>query len=370
MNPFDVDAVVVGAGAVGLGCTYALVRKGRSVIVLEKARAIGQGVSSRSSEVIHAGLYYPTGTLRATLCVKGRRMLYAFLQSHGVAHERCGKLVVATSPEEVPLVNAVERQAGINGVEGVSRLSGADARELEPELQCVEALLSLETGILDSHGYMLALQGEIEDAGSSVALGAPFEAARPLEGGGFQVRAGGAEAANLTCRTLIIASGLSAQACAAEVEGFPKARIPKLYYGKGSYFSLSGRAPFARLVYPPPIPGALGLHYKRDLAGRAHFGPDLEWVEEEDYAVDPGRAALFYHKVRRFWPGLADGALSPDYAGVRPKLHGKGEPQPDFDVVGPNSHGLEGLVALFGMESPGLTASLAIGEHVAGLASG
>jgi len=365
MTAFDFDAVVVGAGAVGLACGYALARRGGAVLVLEREPHIGSGVSSRNSEVIHAGLYYPTASLKARLCVQGRRALYPFLEAHGVAYDRCGKLVVATEPDEVPRLDAIALQAETNGVEGVRRLSGAAARELEPELQAVEALLSPDSGVFDSHGYMLALQGEIEDRGGSVVTGAPFERAEPLPGGGFDVQVGGADPTRLSTRQLVIAAGLGAQACASAVEGFPPERIPALHFGKGSYYSLSGPAPFRRLIYPPPIPGALGVHYRRDLGGRACLGPDLQFVETEDYAVDPARADGFYAYVRRFWPGLPDGALSPDYAGIRPKLHGPGEVQPDFDIVDGASYGLPDLVSLFGIESPGLTASLAIGAHVA-----
>ncbi|MBS0295797.1 MAG: NAD(P)/FAD-dependent oxidoreductase [Proteobacteria bacterium] len=365
MIPFDLDAVVVGAGAVGLACGRSFARRGLSVVVVEAEKAIGQGVSSRNSEVIHAGLYYPTGSLKARMCVEGRRRLYDFLELHKVAYERCGKLVVATSPDQIEAVEKVARQAEINGVEDVSWLSADQAHKLEPEVRCVAALLSGQTGIFDSHGYMLALQGEIEDASGAVALATPFEGATPLPGGGFEIRTGGAEPATLTCRYLVIAAALHAQACAATIEGFPAERIPKLYLGKGSYFVLAGKAPLHHLVYPPPIPGALGLHYKRDMAGRAHFGPDLEWVDHEDYSVDTRRADYFYDYVRRFWPGLKDGALSADYAGIRPKIHAEGEPQPDFDFAGPEAHGLDGLMALFGIESPGLTSSLAIGEEVA-----
>jgi L-2-hydroxyglutarate oxidase LhgO len=227
------------------------------------------------------------------------------------------------------------------------------------------ALLSLETGIFEAHGYMLALEGEIEDAGGAIARASPFAGATPLEGGGFEVRAGGAEPSTLRTRELVIAAGLGAQTCAGLIEGFPAPLIPRPHYGKGSYFALAGKPPFRMLVYPPPIHGALGLHYKRDLGGRAHFGPDLEWVERENYEVDPSRAGYFYDRVRSFWPGLKDGALSPDFAGIRPKLHGPDEPQPDFDICDASVHGLDGLVALFGIESPGLTSSLAIGEEVA-----
>jgi L-2-hydroxyglutarate oxidase LhgO len=370
MAEFDFDAVVVGAGAVGLACGYALARRGLSVAVLEKETAIGQGVSSRNSEVIHGGLYYPTGSLKARLCVAGRRALYAFLETHKVAFDRCGKLVVATTAAELDTLEAIRAQATTNGVEGVRRLTRAEALALEPELACHGALISPESGVFDSHGYMLALQGEIEAAGGAVVVGAPFEAARPLGEGGLRLRVGGAEPAELSCRYLVTAPGLSAQGVAAHVEGFPAKAIPPAHFGKGMYFRLAGKAPFARLIYPPPIPGALGTHYRRDLGGQGVFGPDLHYVEQPDYAVDPSAASEFYRYIRKFWPGLPEGALSPDYAGVRPKIHGPDEPQPDFRIDGPKVHGIAGLVALFGIESPGLTSSLAIGEEVAGRLGG
>jgi L-2-hydroxyglutarate oxidase LhgO len=362
---FDIDAVVVGAGAVGLACGRALAARGLSVLVLERERTIGSGVSSRNSEVIHGGLYYPTGSLKARLCVAGRRLLYPYLDAHGVAYDRCGKLVVATEDAELAALDRIEAQARANGVEGIERLSAEAAHALEPAARCVGALWSPESGVFDSHGYMLALQGDIEAAGGAVVLATPFEGAEPVSGGGFRVRTGGEQPYAITTRRLVIAAGLGAQEAAAKVDGFPAERLPALHYGKGSYFVLNGPAPFRRLVYPPPTRGALGVHYKRDLGGRAHFGPDLEYVDVEDYRVDPARAEGFYAYVRRFWPALPDGALSPDYAGIRPKLHGPGEPQPDFDVDGPQEHGIEGLVAMFGIESPGLTASLALGEEVA-----
>ena len=362
---FDFDALVVGAGVVGLACGYALARRGLSVVVIEQAHAIGEGVSSRNSEVAHGGLYYPTGSLKARLCVEGRRQLYAFLDRHGVAYDRCGKLVVATEEAEIDRLEAIERQALINGVEGLTRLSAAQAHALEPELRAVMALSSPQSGVIDSHGYMLALRGEIEDRGGAVVVDTPFIGAAPLAGGGFRVRTGGTDATELTCRLLVTAPGLSAQDVAARIEGFPADQIPKAHLGKGVYFTFHGRAPFSRLIYPPPIPGALGVHYRRDLGGQARFGPDLQYVDHEDYSVDPGRVAGFEAYIRRFWPGLPDNALSPDYAGIRPKIHGPGEEQPDFRIDGPAAHGLEGLVALFGIESPGLTSSLAIGEEVA-----
>jgi L-2-hydroxyglutarate oxidase LhgO len=363
--PCDFDAAVVGAGAVGLACGYQLAVRGLSVVVLEAERLIGQGISSRNSEVIHAGLYYPTGSLKATLCVRGRRLLYPFLEAHGVAFERCGKIVVATRVAEIAAVEAVAQQAALNGVEDLALLTGDQVRALEPQAQAVMGLLSPQTGIFDSHGFMLALRGEIEGRGGAVAVDAPFVGAQPLAGGGFAVRTGGTEPARLTVGRLVIAAGLGAQASAARVEGYPAAEIPKLYLGKGLYFTLAGQPPFQRLVYPPPTAGALGIHYKRDLAGRAHFGPDLTFIDTPDYAVEPQRAGVFYDYVRHFWPGLPDGSLSPDYAGIRPKLHGPGEPQPDFRIDGAARHGVAGLIALFGIESPGLTSALAIGERVA-----
>ena len=365
MSDFDFDAVVVGAGAVGLACGYALARRGLVVAVLEADVAIGQGVSSRNSEVIHGGLYYPTGSLKARLCVAGRRLLYPFLDAHHVDYDRCGKLVVATNVAEVDDLDAIFEQARVNDVEGMSRLTKAQALAMEPELACEAALISAESGVFDSHGYMLALQGEIEAAGGAVVVSTPFEGATPLDGGGFEVRTGGAEPATLTCRHLVTSAGLSAQTVAERIEGFPKAEIPKAYYGKGVYFRLTGKAPFQRLIYPPPIPGALGTHYRRDLGGQGVFGPDLSFVDQPDYTVDDSAAGEFYRYIRKFWPGLPDGALSPDYAGVRPKLHGPNERQGDFVIDGADVHGLPGLVALFGIESPGLTSSLAIGEEVA-----
>jgi L-2-hydroxyglutarate oxidase LhgO len=272
---------------------------------------------------------------------------------------------VATTPDEVGRLDAILEQARTNDVEGMEALTKAQALALEPELKAEGALLSPQSGVFDSHGYMLALQGEIEAAGGAVVLSTPFEGARPLDGGGFEVRAGGEEATTLTCRYLITAPGLSAQGVAALIEGFPTESIPKVHYGKGMYFRLAGKAPFARLIYPPPIPGALGTHYRRDLGGQGVFGPDLSYVDALDYSVDPAVAAGFYRYIRKFWPALPDGALSPDYAGIRPKIHGPDEPQPDFRIDGPAAHGLDGLITLFGIESPGLTSSLAIGEEAA-----
>ena len=363
----DFDAIIVGAGAVGLACGYSLAKRGLSIALLEREGRIGAGVSSRNSEVVHAGFYYRTGSLKARACVEGRRALYAFLDAHNVAYDKCGKLLVATDAGEVAGLEKIAAQAEANGVEGMTRLSGAEARALEPELNAVAALHFSESGVMDAHGYMDALAGEIEAHGGAIVLNSPFLGARAVSEG-FAISVGGADPTTITATRLIIAAGLGAQACADAIDGVPASVIPKQHLGKGSYFALSGvKAPFRKLIYPLPIPGALGTHYRRDLGGAARFGPDLEWVEHEDYRVDPARAASFYETVRRFWPGLPDGALVPDYAGIRPKIHGPGETQPDFMLADSSVHGLGGLICLFGIESPGLTASLALGEEVARL---
>jgi len=361
----DTDVVIVGAGVVGLATGLAMAKRGHETIVIEAEATIGQGISSRNSEVIHGGLYYPTGSLKARLCVTGRRLLYSFLDKHHVAHKSCGKLVVATHPDEEPHLNAILKQAQDNGVEGLQLLTGQQARQMEPELNATAAIFSPLSGLVDSHGYMGALAGEISRHGGAIAVNTPFAGATPIKGGGFAIRTGGDAATELTARYLIIAAGLGAQKAAASIETFPDSAIPKLHYGKGVYFTCTGKAPFKRLIYPMPIPGALGTHYRCDLGGQARFGPDLDYVDTLDYSVDKTRAPAFYETIRRFWSSLPDDALVPDYAGIRPKLHGPGEAQPDFRVDGAEVHTLAGLIALFGIESPGLTASLAIGEAVA-----
>jgi L-2-hydroxyglutarate oxidase LhgO len=365
MDAFDFDVCVVGAGAVGLACAYALARRDLDVVVLERERAIGRGVSSRNSEVIHAGLYYPTGSLKARLCVEGRRALYAFLNAQGVAYNNCGKLVVATEAYEVASLEAIAAQSRTNGVEGVTWLGERHIKAKAPGIRAVAALWSPESGVFDSHGYMISLRGRIEDFGGVIAFSTPFAGAFAIDAGGFTVKAGGANPTTTRVRFLVIAAGLGAQTAASRIDDYPTAQVPALRYGKGVYFRLLGRAPFGPLVYPPPIPGALGTHYRRDLGGQAVFGPDLAFVDQEDYTVDPKKVATFETYIRRFWPGLPDHVLVPDYAGVRPKIHGPGEPQPDFRIDGPEVHGLPGLVTLFGIESPGLTSSLAIGDEVA-----
>ncbi|MEN6543407.1 NAD(P)/FAD-dependent oxidoreductase [Parvibaculum sp.] len=364
----EVECVVVGAGAVGLAVARALARAGREVVVLERAGAIGTGISARNSEVIHGGIYYPGGSLKARLCVEGRRMLYTYLDRHGLPHRRCGKLIVANdAAQEAELTRLAERGRA-NGVEGLTFLTSAEARALEPALRCTSALSSPETGILDAHGFMLSLQGEIEDAGGAIALGSPLIRAE-ASGRGFALHVGGAAPMRLNARVLVNSAGLSAPAVAARTEGLAPEHVPQAHYAKGNYFSLTGAAPFSRLIYPIPEAAGLGVHLTLDLGGQARFGPDVEWIDplstdEIDYAVDARRGDGFYAAIRSYWPALPDGALQPAYAGVRPKLGGPAAAS-DFVISGPEAHGLAGLVNLFGIESPGLTASLAIADEVA-----
>lgn len=361
-----VEAVVVGAGVIGLATARALALSGREVLVLERAGWIGSDTSSRNSEVIHAGLYYPPGGVKARVCVEGKEALYRYCVARGVGHRRCEKLVVATEESQLPALNALSENAGRNAVE--TRLLSADeAVALEPALHCVGALLSPSTGIVDSHGLMLAYQGEIEEAGGFIAFHTPLERARARDGG-FVIEAGGEHPTEIACDLLINAAGLYADQVARRIEGLSENAVPRVHYAKGSYFTLQGCSPFDRLIYPMPSEGVLGVHITLDLAGQARFGPDLEWVERpDDYDLDPSRADSFYEAVRTYWPNLQDGSLNPAYCGIRPKLHGPGEPQPDFRIDGPAAHGVPGLVNLFGMESPGLTSSLAIGDYVADL---
>jgi L-2-hydroxyglutarate oxidase LhgO len=364
----DTDVVVIGAGAVGLAVAAEFARSGHDVIVLEAADGIGTGTSSRNSEVIHGGMYYPTGSLRHRMCVEGRRKLYAYLEARGVPHMKRGKLIVATSEKEVAKIEVIHATGIQNGVEALELVSGATAMAWEPNLSCTAALWSPETGIVDSHAYMLALQGEIEDHGGLIAFETPVTRIEQV-GGGFKVSTGGAEPAAIACRRVVNSAGLGAHGVLRVIEGFPAAHIPKFVLAKGNYFGCSGKQAFTRLIYPAPVDGGLGVHVTMDLAGRMKFGPDVEWLAsndpaEVDYTVDPKRSESFYEAIRRYWPGLPDGAITPDYSGCRPKLSGPGEPAADFRIDGPELHGIAGLVNLLGIESPGLTSSLAIAEDV------
>lgn len=359
----DIDCIVVGAGVVGLAIARALALSGREVMVVEAAEGIGTGTSARNSEVIHAGIYYPAGSLKAKLCVQGRHMLYAYCAEKGVAHKRIGKLIVATSEEEIPKLTDILHKARVNGVDDMELLTAAQAQALEPALFCTAALLSPSTGIIDSHGLMLAYQGDAENAGAQCVFHTPLESGKVRSDGGFELQFGGAEAMSLSCNVLINASGLHAPTLARRIEGIPESSIPTEYLCKGSYFTLQTRAPFTRLIYPTPHHAGLGVHLTLDLGGQAKFGPDTEWIDKVDYDIDPSRCEGFYEAVRSYWPGMQDGTLSPGYTGIRPKISGPHEPAGDFMIVGPATHGIVGLVNLFGIESPGLTSSLAIAEE-------
>ncbi|WP_050385954.1 NAD(P)/FAD-dependent oxidoreductase [Bradyrhizobium pachyrhizi] len=362
-----VDCVVIGAGVVGLAVARRLAQAGREVIVLEAAEAVGTVTSSRNSEVIHAGIYYRAGSWMARLCVSGKQALYHYCADHGIPHKNCGKLIVATSPKETEKLQSIKVHAEANGVLDMQMLSGDAARALEPALACDAALLSPSTGIIDSHAYMLSLRGEAEERGASFAFHTPLIRAKAT-GGVIEIDAGGEVPMTLLCNLLVNSAGLSATAIARNVDGMPPDLIPPAYLAKGNYFSCSAKAPFSRLIYPVPEPGGLGVHLTLDMAGQARFGPDVEWIETIDYAVTASRAERFYPAIRRYWPSLPDGALIPSYSGIRPKIVPPVAATQDFLMQGPRDHGVEGLINLFGIESPGLTSSLAIADHVAELA--
>jgi len=361
-----VDAVVVGAGVVGLAAARSLARRKREVVVLEAAERIGSGVSSRNSEVIHAGIYYPRNSLKARLCVQGKAMLYEYCASHGVAHDRCGKLIVAGSEQEKALLSDLKERAAVNGVDDLEWLAPAEVAGLEPEIQCVSALLSPSTGIVDAHALMLSLTGEIEDAGGHVVTATRVTGVAHA-GGLLTVATESSGDMELIADRLVVAAGLSSQQLAPHIDGFPPGLIPPLYLCKGNYFILTGVKPFSRLIYPVPDRHSLGVHATIDLEGSVRFGPDTEWIDHEDYKVDPSRADCFYDAIRKYYPGLPDGSLAPGYAGVRPKTSGPAGGGQDFDIQGPDRHGITGLAVLFGIESPGLTSCLAIGEYIAEL---
>ncbi|WP_150719073.1 NAD(P)/FAD-dependent oxidoreductase [Pseudomonas fluorescens] len=359
----DIQSVVIGAGVVGLAVARSLAMSGREVLVVEAGEGIGTGISSRNSEVVHAGIYYPIDSLKARLCVEGRQRLYAYCAERGVDHRRVGKLIVATDEQQYSALQRLLEQGQRNGVDDLQWLDGAQARALEPALSCVAALWSPSTGIVDSHSLMLALLGDAERFGATLALRTPLLSARCMEQG-FELHMGGSQPMTLHCRELINCAGLSAPEVARAIVGLPASFIPQAHWCKGSYFSLSGRAPFRHLVYPAPESAGLGVHMTLDLGGQARFGPDVEWVERIDYRVEPRRAEGFYQAIRRYWPGLPDHSLQPAYSGIRPKISGPAEPAADFLVSGCAEHGVPGLVNLFGIESPGLTSCLALAGHV------
>jgi len=362
MTP-SADVAVIGGGVIGLAVARALALAGREVYLLESERFVGFHTSSRNSEVIHAGIYYPKGSLKARLCVEGRLALYAYCQARGVAHARTGKVIVATAEEEVGELERIRASAEANGVHDLGWLTAGEVHALEPEVRAVRGLLSPSTGIIDSHALMSALRADAEAAGARLVLRTPVLGGR-VESGGIELELGGDEPARVGFRTVVNSAGPWAQGVARSLRGLPPSTIPPQRFAKAHYFVLSGRSPFRRLVYPVPVPGGLGTHVTLDLAGRARFGPDVSWVDSVDYAFDESRAESFYRSIRRYYPGLADGALSPGYTGVRPKLSGPGEPAADFLVQGPAEHGVPGLVNLYGIESPGLTAALPLAEEV------
>jgi len=363
-----IETVVIGAGVVGLAIARKLAQSDQEVIVLEAENAIGTGTSARNSEVIHSGIYYPKDSLKARLCVEGRIAIYEFCKTHGVKHKRNGKLIVATSEAEIDTLKSLRTKAENNGVDDLVWLTSEEARALEPELECTAALLSPSTGIIDSHAYMLALQGDAEAAGAMFAFNSPIISGKVLSESTeekFKIQTGGDAPMEFTCQNFINAAGLGAQSVAQCIDGIPKDTIPSLYYAKGNYFILSGKSPFKHLIYPAPVPGGLGTHSTVDLGNQTKFGPDVEWIEAPDYVVNPKRGEIFYEQIRRYWPGLPDNALEAGYAGIRPKIAARGADAADFIISGPEDHDITGLVNLFGIESPGLTSSLAIAEYVA-----
>lgn len=368
-----VETIIIGAGVIGLAIAHKLARSGQEVIILEAENAIGTGSSARNSEVIHSGIYYPTNSLKARLCVAGRKALYQYCDTFSVAQKKLGKLIVATSKDEIKTLQFLQQKATANGVHDLIWLSVEEARRREPELKCTAALLSPSTGIIDSHGYMLSLQGDAEAHGTVIAFNSPLTKGRVNAEASanspnrFTIHTGGDSPAELSCKNLIIAAGHGAQTAAHAIDGIPKDSIPPQFRAKGNYFVLSGKSPFRHLVYPAPVAGGLGIHSTLDMGNQTKFGPDVEWIDSPDYVVDPARARTFYTAIRKYWPGLPDGALEPGYVGIRPKVVGPNDANADFMIMGMTQHGIAGLVNLFGIESPGLTASLAIADYTAEL---
>lgn len=362
-NVDSVECIVIGAGVVGLAVARALALAGRDVLVLEAASAIGTGTSSRNSEVIHAGIYYAPGSLKALLCVQGKQALYAYCAERGIGHQRCGKLLVATHVDQLAQLQGIVENARQNGVPDLVLLSQAQAQALEPALRCEGAVFSPSTGIVDSHALMLSLQGDLENAGGLVVLNSALAHAVCVPGG---IQLFTQDGTCLQAKMVVNAAGLHAPAVAATLQGLAARHVPQAYFAKGNYFTLVGRAPFSHLIYPVPQVSGLGVHLTLDLGGQAKFGPDVQWVESaDDLVVDPARGDAFYAEVRQYWPALADGALIPGYAGIRPKIHAPDAPACDFLIQGPATHGVSGWVNLFGIESPGLTSALALGDYVA-----
>ncbi|MEM7211728.1 MAG: NAD(P)/FAD-dependent oxidoreductase [Pseudomonadota bacterium] len=360
----QVDTVVIGAGVVGLAIARSLAMDGHEVLVLEREDAFGTITSARNSEVIHAGIYYAKDSFKAKFCVAGRHMLYAFCKERGVPYNNCGKLIVACSEDELQQFNGIAQRAWNNGVEDLRQIIREEAQDLEPELECHGALLSPSTGIVDSHGFMLALLGEAEAHGALLVLNTNV-LSMEVRSDGILIRTGGEAPMDLLATKVVNSAGLNAPGLAQEMAGLPSEAAPQQWIAKGNYFSLTSRAPFERLIYPAPVAGGLGIHLTLDLNGRARFGPDVEWIDTEDYAVDPARGKIFYDAIRRYWPGLPDASLAADYSGIRPKLTRQGEKHAaDFRVSGALEHGVPGYVGLYGIESPGLTSSLAIADHV------
>jgi L-2-hydroxyglutarate oxidase LhgO len=364
----SVECIVVGAGVVGLSVARALALQRREVVVLEAASAIGTETSSRNSEVIHAGIYYASGSLKARLCVPGKQALYAYCDERGIPHKRCGKLIVAIAEDEIEQLYHLRAQAAASGVHDLQLLSAREAAKLEPHLRCFAALHSPSTGIVDAHAFMMSLQADAEAAGALVVLQSSIVGGR-LDRDGTVVHVSGSEPTDLRCRLLVNCGGLHATRLLEKIEGYPAAAIPTVRYAKGNYFALSGRSPFNRLIYPVPVAGGLGIHLTLDLAGNARFGPDVEWVDELDYGVDPSRASAFEQAVRRYWPLLQEGWLYPAYSGIRPKIFRAGSISGDFIIEGASTNGVPGLINLFGIESPGLTAAMAIGDYVSSIAA-
>ncbi|MDX1294381.1 MAG: NAD(P)/FAD-dependent oxidoreductase [Hyphomonas sp.] len=364
---FEIECVVICAGVVGLASAPALAMAGHEDLVIEKAEDIGTETSSRNSEVIHAGIYYPRDSVKADACVTGRARLYDYLETRSLPYRRCGKLIVATNDAQMGELEGIASHAWQNGVDDLQLIEGDVARRLEPALAATSALISPSTGILDSHAYMVSLLGDAEDHGAVVAYKTEVNSGEILSDGRCRLVCSGAEDSVITTRYLVNSGGLSAPGIAARLEGYPADHLPQAFLAKGNYFSLVGSSPFSRLIYPVPEPGGLGVHLTLDMGGQARFGPDVEWIESVDYVVDPHRSDKFHDAIRSYWPGLPDNSLVPGYAGIRPKISGPGQPNADFRILGPDQHGLDGQVHLFGIESPGLTASLAIAERVASL---